>query len=76
MISCGDLEFPDPRVEWRISAIKQALHQKANYHEVSTISGHVDSLERALREVGAEIAGLRAQIQTLTDQVIALTEVK
>jgi predicted nucleic acid-binding Zn-ribbon protein len=67
------MRFADIRTEWRVDAIEQTLHRKADLHEVNTLSGDVGSLERANRELRSEVDGLRAQLQTLQDSTERLT---
>jgi hypothetical protein len=62
----------DIRVEWRVADIERTLNEKAERYEVSTLSSDVGSLERALREACAGIAGLCAELPALQDQIIFL----
>ena len=64
--------FADIRVEWRVEEIERNVRGKAESHEVSTISSDVVRLEHSLRETRAEVDGLRAQLQTMQDQIARL----
>lgn len=47
--------------------IERKLQQKADLHEVHTLRGDVDRLERALRESRSEINGLRSRCERLEE---------
>ena len=66
--------FADIRVEWRVEEIERNVQRKADSHEVSTVAGDVVRLEHSLRETRAEVDGLRAQLQTMQDQIERLMQ--
>ena len=68
--------FADIRVEWRVEEIERTLHRKADSYEISTLRSNVDSLEHANRELCAEVARLRHELQALEDQVAYLLQSK
>lgn len=66
--------FADIRVEWRVEEIERNLQRKADQNEIYTLTGDVDRLECSLREVRAEVDGLRHELQALQDQVTQLLQ--
>lgn len=60
------------------SGVGQDIHRlesnKADKHEIHTLNSNVDSLERANRELRAEVNGLRSELQTLTDEINRIKE--
>jgi hypothetical protein len=61
--------FADIRVEWRVAEIESTLRQKADRYEISSLRSNVDSLERANRELGAEVIGLRGELEILKEML-------
>lgn len=59
-----------PPYDWRIDEIERLARNAAPSHEVASLRGDVDRLERSLRESSAEIAGLRAQLETMQNALI------
>ena len=53
------------RVEQDIGDIKSSLHRKAESHEIYTLSGRLDSLERTCREIRADADGIQSRLQEL-----------
>ncbi len=66
--------FDDVQVEWRINAIERDLHQKADKHEIHSISGDVDSLQRILREACADIVWLRNELAAAQSEIAILKD--
>jgi polyhydroxyalkanoate synthesis regulator phasin len=61
----GSMMFGDPRLEWRISDVeKRSREAMSRLHEVDSLRSHVDRLERAVRELRAEVTRLRDESQT------------
>jgi len=67
--------FADIRTEWRVNEIERSLQQKADRHEISSISGDVDRLQCSLREARAETYELRAQLQEVQDHLQNITSI-
>ena len=59
--------------EWRINEIEQNAKRAANaLWKLDALRNDVDSLERALRESRAEVAGLRSELETTSNRITAL----
>lgn len=52
-----------------IAALQRAIDQKADRHEMATLRGDVDRLERALGEARSESDGLRSRLERLEEAV-------
>jgi predicted nucleic acid-binding Zn-ribbon protein len=63
-----------PPYDWRIDAIERTANAAAPAHEVSALRGTVDRLEYSLREIRAEVDGLRSQLSNVKDSVIPLLQ--
>lgn len=61
--------FADIRTEWRVNDIENSLKGKTDRHELSTTNRNVDRLEYSLRELSAEIARLRSELQTTQNEL-------
>jgi hypothetical protein len=51
-----------------VDEIKRLLYQKAEAHELRQAAGALDSIECAVREIGATLDGLRTRIEALENQ--------
>lgn len=51
------------------SHLERQLHEKADRHEISSLRSSVDSLERTVRELSAEIDGLRARCERMAESL-------
>ncbi len=60
--------------DWRIDGIERLARSAAPSHEVASLRGDVDRLECSLREASAEIAGLRAQLDTIQSSLIPMLQ--
>jgi uncharacterized protein involved in exopolysaccharide biosynthesis len=67
-------EMGYPPYDWRINDIERKADAAAPKHEVASLRSDVDRLESALREVCAEVNGLRAQLETAQSALIQLQE--
>jgi hypothetical protein len=55
------------RVEYNIQQLQGELGRKAESHEVHSLSGRLDSLEREVREIRAEVDGFRLELQRVQE---------
>ncbi len=63
------MRFADIRTEWRVDDIERSLRNKAENYELSSVSSDVDCLERTVRDLRAEVAGLCAEFQRCQDKI-------
>lgn len=62
-----------PPFDWAIQDIQRKADEALRRcDEIHTLRSNVDSLERANRELSAEVNGLRSQLQTNQDAIIQL----
>ena len=55
--------------EWRIHDIEQKAEQATSrLYEIDKIRSELGSLERTVRELSSEVAGLRTELQASQDQ--------
>jgi TolA-binding protein len=59
----------DPRFEWRISDIERTLQGKADKYALDSISGYVDSLERANRSLRYDVDDLRSRLDEMQARI-------
>jgi chromosome segregation ATPase len=55
------------RVESDIQQIQSELRGKSASHEVHTLSGRLDGLEREVREIRSEVDGFRFELQRVQE---------
>jgi hypothetical protein len=58
-----------------IMSLKRDIHNKADNHEISSINSRLDSLERAYRDLSAQVDGLLSRLQTLEEGQARLEDV-
>jgi predicted nucleic acid-binding Zn-ribbon protein len=62
--------------DWRIRDIEiKADRATSRLYELDSLRSDVDRLQLANRELGSEVAGLRAELQAAQDAIQALREV-
>ena len=54
--------------------ISAAIINKADKHEVFAVSSSVDSLERTVRSLSTEVAGLRSELEATKDTMRRLID--
>ena len=67
--------FADTRTEWRVADIERQLTSlERKSYEVDSLRSDVARLERSNGELGTEIVGLRAQLETALDAIRQLQQ--
>ena len=61
--------------EWRLNEIEQKAERAVSQlYRLDEMGGSVDSLERTIGEVRADIDGLRTELQAQADRITALEQ--
>lgn len=61
--------------EWRLQDIERKADEALRIkHEVATLRSDVDNLERANRELGSTVDGLRIELQALQEALESLRQ--
>ena len=67
------MRFDDPRTEWRIDAVeRKANDARSRLYEIDEAKRNVDSLEHTVRELRAEIDGLRGELSMQENRIAQL----
>jgi chromosome segregation ATPase len=53
------------RLQGEIRTIEREMHNKAESHEFHSLRSRMDRLEHSVREIGAALDGLRAELSDL-----------
>jgi peptidoglycan hydrolase CwlO-like protein len=60
------------RIQQELNQVKNDLRNKPNSYEISSINSKLDSLERAMRELGSTLTEIQYRLQELEEDKIII----